>query len=89
MKARLLKKIRTDKRFDVYLGMNVDGFKHSGWWYCEDKLLKKKIKHKRLRNVLDWLCNIYRWQFYFKLIIWSISILAIGILILYLKYPFP
>lgn len=66
MKTRLLKKIRSDKRFTLEHRGHVPGYYYSGWWYVSDLKLNRNVRHKKIQNVLNWLVNIYRWQFWLK-----------------------
>lgn len=63
MKARLLKKIRSDKRLIIEKRYNTTGYTNSGWWYLTDLKIKKSVRHKRLRNILNEYVKLNQVQF--------------------------
>lgn len=68
MKAKLLKKIRSDERFVLERIGHFEDYPNSGWWYVSDTRLNRRVRHKKMRNVLEWLSNVYIIQFNLRVI---------------------
>jgi hypothetical protein len=86
MKTRLLKKIHKDHRFKVEHRFYVAGYPYSGWWYLEDMRVKKSVRHKRLKNVLNEYIKYKRLQCKFRLAIYSVLSAVLIIIAMALRH---